>query len=221
MTISGAVLEGLDFLDLGASKGDSLRYCSKRFGGTGLGVDVDAAKVEAARRAGHRVLHADAAGLDAEDVVRYVAGLDFFEHLPDLATAKAILASAARAATDFIFIRHPSFEGAGLLKKQGFYQYWHAWTGHRNPMLISDFCDVFEELGLTRYFIRWSQRIERSSHPSILPAPITKNQHEYDPDLHGPKRDVELIEPVWRQQEIFVALRDMSGDEWAAIVKPL
>ncbi|MEZ5120454.1 MAG: hypothetical protein R2736_02560 [Solirubrobacterales bacterium] len=37
---------------------------------------------------------------------------------------EAIIAAAARSARDFIFIKHPSFEGQELVEGMGYRQYW-------------------------------------------------------------------------------------------------
>ena len=113
---AAAALKRADFIDLGASRGNSLLYCQKLFGGRGVGIDVNPRKVEEARAKGLDVVLADARTLELPRGVRFVSACDFLEHLPDLATAREILAGVARAATDFIFIRHPSFEGEEMLR---------------------------------------------------------------------------------------------------------
>jgi SAM-dependent methyltransferase len=213
-------LKGIDFLDLGASTGGSLRYCARRFGGRGLGIDIDARKVAGARDAGFEVVHADATSLGVTKAVRYVAAMDFLEHLPDVATARSVLRSATEAATDFLFIRHPSFEGEHYLRTFGINQYWHHWSGHPNHLRVSDYLVMFAELGLDRYAIHHIGPVEDSSHPSIVPSGLV-NVHEYDEAAHGPKPQVMFAEPIWRMQHIYVALRPMPAEEWSAIVGPV
>lgn len=217
MTTLTDAVRGIDFLDLGASTGGSLQYCARRFGGRGLGIDIAHEKVTRARQAGFDVLQADASNLGLSDAVRYVSALDFFEHLPDQATAASILRSAADAATDFLFIRHPSFEGEGYLAELGLCQYWHQWSGHPNHLTVSDYCEIFMALGLNRYAIQYVERIEHSQHSSILPLGH-RNQHEYDPTAHGDKSDIVFTEPLWRMQHIYVALREFTNEDWATIV---
>ena len=149
------LLEGVTFLDLGASSGGSLRHCERRFGGRGLGIDIDAKKVATAQSQGLNVICADAAEIEIHDPVRFVSAMDFFEHLPDIDTSRAILRFAVGAATDFLFIRHPSFESEGYLRQLGMCQHWHEWQGHKNHMRISDYCGIFDELGLNQYVIHF------------------------------------------------------------------
>src|SRR4051794_2951081 len=119
------------FLDFGASSGGSIDFCEKRFQrGRGLGVDIDPAKVEAAAARGLDVVEADATSLELDDAVSFVSMMDFCEHLPGLDVVEAIIASAARAARDFVYIHHPSFEAEHYLVTKGVRQYWHDWTGH-------------------------------------------------------------------------------------------
>jgi hypothetical protein len=206
-----------DFIDLGASNGGSLRYCQNRFGGRGVGIDIDPGKVARARAAGFDVVCADAANLRLVDGVDYVSAMDFFEHLPSLAETRAILRSALLAARDFVFIRHPSFENEAYLREHGLCQYWHDWSGHPNHVTVADWCALFAELAVPAYAVEHVGRIEHSSHESILPVGH-RNQHQYDQDLHGPKPDVAFSKPVWRMQHLYVAAREPSPKLWAAVI---
>lgn len=208
-----------DFIDLGCSKGGSLDWCRARFGADrGLGLDLDPSKVEQTREAGFDAVVADATKLEAEDAVRFVSMMDFLEHLPGLDVVEASLARAAHVATDFIFIRHPSFEGEGFVEELGVRQYWWHWSGHKAHPQVADYCSMFQRLGLNQYTIRYRGPVHDSSHPSLLPTDAPVNQHEYDPAVHSPKPQVEFARPLWRSQEILVALRPFSPPEWAQIV---
>jgi hypothetical protein len=210
---------GYDFIDLGASSGRSLQACAKRFGARrGLGIDLSARKVEISRTAGHHVVCADATCLGVTDVVRFVSALDFLEHLPDLELVERAIAAAAEAATDFLYISHPSFESEFYLRGLGLIQYWHNWHGHPAHIQISDYCEIFERLGLTQYAIRYYHRVRDASHPSILPLDSPMNSGPYDAAVHGPKPEVTFEAPVWRAQRIFVALRPYEAAEWRAVI---
>ena len=208
-----------DFVDLGASAGGSLEWCARRLGGRGLGVDTDPAKVERARAAGCEAIAADAlTALGEDDVVRYVSMMDFLEHLPDLATVEAVLERAAAAARDFLFIRHPSFEGEGFVEQMGVWQYWWNWRGHSVHPQVADYCAMFERLGLRAYTILFRGPVPDSSHPTVLPLGTPNGQHEYDPAVHPPKPQVTFLRPLWRRQDILVALRAFDPAEWRRLV---
>lgn len=211
-----------DFIDLGCGEGGSIDYCRQRFGGQrGLGLDIDPDKVSRARAAGIDAMLADGAGPLGAKVVRFVAIMDFLEHLPTLDDVESTLRHAA-AATDFLFIRHPSFEGEAYLAQLGLRQYWWTWLVHPAHIHVSDYCVMFERLGLQQYEIRYRQPIRDSAHPSILPAHAALDQ-EHDDEFvrHGPKPTVSFAETIWRAQDIFVALRAFTPEEWSAVVTPV
>jgi SAM-dependent methyltransferase len=214
-------LSKIDFLDLGSSKGGSIAYCVKRFhAGEGLGIDTDPGKVRQAREAGADVVLGDATALGLDKPVRFVSMMQFLEHLPDHAAVEATIASAAAAATDFLFIHHPSFEGEAYLESLGFRQYWWHWRGHPAHVTVEDYCNMFERLGLTSYMIRYIERIEHSSHPTVLPLSAPIDQFDYDAGKHPAKVDVRFRRPVWRFQEIFIALRPLRPKDWERITAP-
>ena len=208
-----------DFIDLGCGRGGSMNFCAKRFGAKGgLGVDLSVEKVREARAAGYDVIVADALSIPPGVSVRFVSMLDFLEHLPNLSMVEQVLAASARVATDFLFIRHPSFEGEAYLRTLGLRQYWWHWSGHTAHIHVSDYCAMFEKLGLAQYFIRYREPILDSAHESILNTDARINQGKFDPSVHSAKPFVEFSEPVWRAQDIFVALRSFEANEWRGIV---
>jgi hypothetical protein len=218
-TLTEVRWQDYDFIDLGSSKGGSIAFCTKRFGASrGLGVDLDPNKVEETRRSGADAVLADAAQLDVSKKVRFVSMLDFLEHLPSLEIAEAVIAQAAEAATDFLFIRHPSFEGEGLIELLGVRQYWWHWSGHTCHLRVSDYCSIFERLGLGQFSIRYKERVDSTDHPSLLPLSAPINSHAYDPELHDPKPSQVLPWPIWRSQVIFIALRPFTPEEWLELL---
>ncbi len=204
-----------DFIDLGSSKGGSLKMCRGRFDAQrGIGVDIDPSKVEIAQARGVEAVLGDARNLPPDCGVRFVSMVDFLEHLPDLETVGDVIASAARAATDFLFISHPSFEGEGYLESLGLRQYWWNWRGHPVHPQVSDYCEIFDRLGLRQYMIRNETRVHDSTHPSILPKDAPRDQGNFDPSRHPPKPQVRFEMPIWRAQTIYVALRAFEPREW-------
>jgi SAM-dependent methyltransferase len=214
-------LADVDFLDLGCSRGGSIAYCTKRFhAGQGLGIDASPEKVREAQEAGTSAVLADATALGIQKSVRFVSMMQFLEHLPDPNAVEAAIGSAATAATDFLFIHHPSFEGEAYLESLGLRQYWWHWRGHPSHVMVEDYCNMFERLDLRQYMIRYIEPVEHSSHPTILPVSSPIDQFDYDAREHPPKPSVRLRRPVWRFQEIFVALRPLRTKEWNRITAP-
>lgn len=196
-------------------------YGVRRFGGRrGLGVDIDRAKVRVARDSGVEAVLGDATHLHLVKRVRFVSMLDFLEHLPDIETAERVIASAAYAATDFLFIRHPSFEGQERVEDQGFRQTWWNWTGHTCHLRVSDYCEIFDRLGLHCYMVRYLGRIGDSHHASIVTSGRPKDDLGNPPQSVKGKSLLRFEPPLWRLQDIFVALRAMEPDEWRQITAP-
>ncbi|HEX2086767.1 MAG TPA: hypothetical protein VHF89_13900 [Solirubrobacteraceae bacterium] len=183
-------------------------------------MDRNPSRVAAVNESGRDAVCADARSLDVEDVVRFVSMSDFLEHLPHLKAVRSVIGSAARAATDFLYIFHPSFEGKELAAAAGFKQYWWDWRVHTAHIRIDDYCQMFDQLGLRRYCIRYVKPVVDSGHPSVLPIDAPPDQSAYDEARHGPKERVEFAHPLWRAQEIFVALRDLPAEEWQRITEP-
>ena len=213
--------EKYDFVDLGCSKGGSIRHCVERFDvGRGLGVDLDPAKVERTREAGFDALVADAAELRLDGQVSFVSMLDFCEHLPNLEVVREVIAAAANSARDFLYIKHPSFEGQQQVEAMGLRQYWWDWHGHTAHIRVADYCRMFEELGLNTYMIRYLGEITHSRHPSIVPTSTPRDLSQEAAAAIVEVPDAIFSPPLWRRQDIFVALRPFERGEWASVVCP-
>ncbi len=215
-----------DFVDLGCSTGDSITYCIQRFHARrGIGVDIDKSKVLKAQAVGVDAVLADASqlavvsSLSNADQIRFVSMVHFLEHLPDFQTVEEIIRNAAAIASDFLFIRHPSFEEEAYLTMLGLRQYWWHWTGHKSHVHVSDYCSIFDRLGLRQYMIRYQEPIWDSTHRSILTSDMPIDQHNFDPGRHRDRPYMRFDRPLWREQEIFVALRAFPPEEWNAITR--
>jgi capsular polysaccharide biosynthesis protein len=210
-----------DFIDLGCSKGGSISHCMSRFGvERGLGIDLDPKKVKSTEEAGFDAVVADALDLGLDGKVSFVSMLDFCEHLPDLAAVEKVIAAAANSAQDFLYIKHPSFEGEARVETLGLRQYWWNWTGHTTHPRIVDYCAIFQRLGLSTYEIRYLGRVADSQHPSIIPTSMPIDQSEADARSLADNPNITFWPPLWRRQDIFVALRPFKQAEWHAVTRP-
>lgn len=201
-TLDDVNLDDYDFFDFGASTGGSLQRCETTFGGRGLGIDINPRKVEAATANGADVVLGEITKLPPKKLVRYVCMDNFLEHLPNFETVSTMLSVASEVATDFLYIKHPSFEDEPYLRALGLKQYWHDWTGHPSHIMISDFADMLGKVGAMPIELRYLQPAWDSSDPSVLPLDAPIDQHRYDPKLHGPKPHVEFDRPMHWQIEI-------------------
>ena len=191
-------LDAYDFLDLGAGTGGSVELCTRLFGGRGLGIDNAPKKVRAAHDAGADVVLGDITALPRRPLVRYVSMCDFLEHLPTYDLAREMLSVAASVATDFLYIRHPSFEDEAYLRALGLKQYWQDWTGHPSHLLLSDLTEMLSEVGASRLQIEYVKPVWHSSDATILPLDAPPDQSGYDPEAHGAKPLVAFTKPVHR-----------------------
>lgn len=208
-----------EFLDLGSSTGGSIAYCKRRFGAKrGLGVERSPAKVQRLREQGFEILDCDLFALDLPPAsFRFVSMMDVLEHLPDLAAVERALAVARGLARDFLFIRHPIFDHTPYLATLGLKQFWTDWHGHTAPVPVATFLEIFRGMGLAQIALNYRDPAHDSDHASLLPLDAPRDQHHYDPNLHGPKPRVAFPQPVYGQVDLFVALRDYAPAEWARL----
>lgn len=209
---------GVDFIDIGASKGGSIDFCRRRFDSDcGIGVDLNDGKLEIARSNGFEVYKQDVLAMDLPSgVVRFVSMMDFLEHLPNLEYAQAILERAVKWASQFIFIRHPSFEMIEYLKDLELKVTWTDWTGHKNMMMLNDFYDIFNQFGISDYVVVPRKPILNSLEPCVLPLCAECDSHSYEGAKHGLKKDVTFDRPIYKQYDIFVNL-SLSEQEFGKL----
>lgn len=212
-------LDDYDFLDFGASKGDSIRFGMRRLGGTrGLGIDIDPKKVETMRSKGLDCVEADVAHLDfPADSVRFVVMSHFLEHLPDLTTVERSIESAARVASDFLFIQGPYFDADEFLSERGLKFYWSDWHGHPCHLTTSQLRDILLKLGLNDHVMMVCDPVTDSADPAVHPLASPIDQHDYDPEAHPEKPFVEFPQPLYRS--IMCCVRLGPVEDWESILR--
>lgn len=209
-----------DFVDLGCSNGGSLRHCAKRWGDKkGVGVDLSEIKVRKALKLGFDSVLADATTINLEKRVEFVSMMNFLEHLPDLATVEAVIAASARSARDFLFIRHPSFEGEEEGNALGYRQFWWTWDHHPTHVRLADYKRIFKKLDLQAYLIRHVDRVDTTAHPSVVPESMGRNVSKHAV-VEKSSSSIQLSPPWWRRQDIFVPLKSFDPGQWEAITRP-
>ena len=216
-------LSGYDFLDFGASKGGCIDFAKARLGGTnGFGVDIDPRKVAQMRALGYACVEGDVTALELpDDSVRFVTMSHVLEHLPDLDAVARALESAARVASDFLFIQGPFFDADGLLAVDGLKFYWSDWSGHKCHLTTGDLGRTLKALALDDYVCMGRLPVKDSGDSAIHPLDSPRNQHEYDAEAHSPKPDLAFVPPryetpVYREIVCVVRLREFAG--WQDVV---
>jgi hypothetical protein len=198
-------VERNEFLDMGCSAGGSLEFGRAWWEVDGVGVDLDAHKVEIARARGYRAEVGDVLNCsDHGGSWQVVQGIHFLEHLPDSASAQAVLRAAARMAADLIYFRQPFFDADEQLASLGLKLFWSDWTGHPNKMVLPKYMDVLDDLVLTgslSQYVVWALGdVTDSADEALLPLSAPKNELGFDRLRHDDKPSIEAFSfPVVRE----------------------
>lgn len=191
-----------DFLDLGSSKGGSLKLANGKLGGTrGIGIDRDAKKVHAAQTQGFEVIQADALDLHGHpNSVRFAVMNHFLEHLPGISDARQCIGAASAVASEFIFIKQPWFDSDGDLFRLGLKLYWSDWTGHPNHMTVLELHECFAQLpDIERWVICGRGHVFDSLDSAVHPLASPVDQHAWDARIHPDKPAIDFQFPVFRE----------------------
>ena len=176
------------FLDIGCSSGGSLAWGQRYFGGKGLGIDVDPAKVAKARAAGQDAIVADARELNYPDsTFRFALFFDMLEHLPDAQLARDCVTEAYRVSRDFVLIRGPNFDGEAALREVGVKRYYTDWSGHTWHHRAADFLRLIDVVKPTAAVVLAHQQLSDLGDPDLLPLSAPANASRYNAEQHGPK----------------------------------
>ena len=205
----GALVDGVDFLDFGASKGGSIQFGSTQLGGTkGLGIDNSPGKVAEMKRRGLTCVQADVTQLTwPPKSVRFVTMMHFLEHLPNLDTARKAIRSAIQVATDFIYIVGPFFDADDYLRRLGLKLYWSDWHGHTCHLTTEQLTVILHEQQVTDFTLLVRTPVINSEDDAVhaLRSPI--DQHEFDPAVHPAKVSVNFDRPIFREMICCIRLR--------------
>ena len=208
-------LSNHDFLDFGASSGGCIDFAVRSLGGRkGLGVDMDPAKVARMRTLGYDCIEGDITSLDLPaKSVRFVTMSHVLEHLPGLDAVAFAIASAARVASDFLYIQGPYFDADAALARRGLKFYWSDWSGHSCHLTTDQLGSLLRRTGLRHYTTMVRVPVVGSVDPCIHPLSSPRNQHDYEPGVHPPKQAVAFEPPLYREMVCVVRLRRFDGWE--------
>ena len=196
---------GYDFIDFGCSKGGSLEFGATAFGGRGVGLDIDADKVDLARKLGFEAYQADVSKIDPDlhGKVRFAIMSHFLEHLPGVREANACINSAARMTNEFFLIQQPYFDADGYLFENGLKLYWSDWHGHTYHMSILQLWRILQNLlskgKISRFIIGRRHPIANSHSKEVHSLSSAVDQIDWDPSLHEERPLIEFSVPVYRE----------------------
>ncbi len=209
---------GYRFLDFGCSEGGSIEYAYKMFDNAwpGLGIDVNAKKIETAQGHGYDAINFDIMNIPNRKLVDFVTMSHVLEHLPDLKMADQFLRKSVAIARKFVFIRQPFFDADGWLAQRGLKLYWADWqNGHKNKMTSLDFYLTLNRMKsegiLNGFSIYFRDKISTSDHPAIHPINSPGDQHSYQLSLHPPKKMDISLENTFREIFVLVYIDDVNS----------
>lgn len=191
-----------DFVDFGAGVGESLVHYERVSGATGAGVELRAAKVRQAQEHGLAVYEGSI--FDLPDAVRstFVTADNVLEHLPNLDQVELALVKAKAIASDFLLVRHPSFDDEAQLAFLGVRPFWCNWRGHSCHIHLSDFAAMAGRIGVSSWSVQPVGRIRSTADPALIPLTAPIDQQFYDPAVHDEKRYFQLLHPVYSAYDI-------------------
>ena len=209
-----------DYLDFGCSKGNSLNWSKRLFGGKqGLGIDIDPKKIAQAKAAGHNAVIFDINNIPTKKLVRFTVLSHLLQNLPSENDVKAFVRKACQVSTDFVFIKQPYFDADGYLFQNGLKLFFSDWTGHPNQMTTLSLFKLMKELkdeGLLQKFSIHGKKPILSSddnHVQSINAPI--DQHHFDSSKHPPKiQGLKFEFPVFYETVVMISISGVSHYEY-------
>ncbi len=216
----GYDLKKYDFLDLGCGDGGSIEYCKKHFNvKDGIGIDIREHRVKKAKDLGYSAIYGDIFDINVDYKFKFVSFMDVLEHLGGIDFSMKMIKKASTLASDFIFIRHPSFEDIDYLENLGLKITWYDWTDHTSLIKLTDYCQTFDRLGLKQYCFNFRKPITSSEDKYVIPYDSPIDTLEYNSETLPKKKKIEFGHTIYGQIDIFVALKPIPFPRWNWITR--
>lgn len=216
----------VDYFDFGCSNGGSLELVKRSFKdeSKGMGFDISQAKLDTASSRDHLVSNFDILDLPDERVVNFTTMFHILEHLDSLRLVKRFLHKACSVSKKFVFLKQPFFDADSNLFAHGLKMYWSDWSGHPNRMtsleMYLTLMDFYQKKEIAGFKIYGKMRIPDSSCSQVLPLTAPEDQHDYDPDVHPPKRtDLIFDFPVFYELAALIEIEKGSGEKFVGPYK--
>ncbi len=208
----------VDIVDFACGEGGSLGWARTVFGwDTLFGVDNYDGTLEKAFGYGYSrksFLCADLLTLDVTKIPksRYVIMTHFLEHLKNDDECEVVIRKALQVADEFIFIKHPFFDGDEYLESIGFKFTWSDWPGtHDNKVTKKRLDAVLDKIGV-EYVSGYVNPVIDSSDDKILPFDCPSGQPIYNEQICG-KKEIVKFENVFRETYAFININCKNFSE--------
>jgi len=207
----GTIPEATSFLDFGCSKGNSVLVFQRKFGGPGIGIDINEKKLAAAREAGVDARKVD---LFAErlpsNCVRFVTMIHVLEHLHSERQVKTFLQQGIRAAREFVLIRFPYFDADGVLAHHGFKFYHSDWRSHPMPLSTLQIFRCLRDVAndkVKSFYIAGRQPLNGEVE-GIVPLEAPRDMQRDVAASYGPFDLTKIGMPVYKELAVLIFLKD-------------
>ena len=192
-----------DFIDIGSSKGGSIRFAQSHFGMDGFGIDIREHKVAQAVKAGYNVKHMDI--FDVEEKATWVTCLHTLEHLPSRSYCYNLLKKATEIA-DNVYLSFPYFDSDGYLYDLGYRFFWSRWIGHTLHLTRLELHNMLTDLNV-EFKIETRGVVENTRDKAIVPLNAPVDVLGYDPETMDMKEDI-LLQGVYREVRCVIGNSD-------------
>lgn len=200
-----------DFIDLGCGVGGSIEWIQNRFGvKSHLGIDNRPNDVQKAIDNGYNVILGDINNDNMFPKSKFITMLHFLEHLKNETYVENVIKKSINSATDFIFIKGPSFEDVEYLKQFNYKITWTDWVGHYTMVTKNMLENIINKSGL-EYKIGFQYPILNSNSNEIIPISSPTDTIIYDNSL-GIKKYTEL-KNVYREIFCFININCPNWEE--------
>ncbi|GEM_PF-2039176 len=135
------------FIDFGCGRGDSMRIADKIMRGPGVGIDLSAERVEAAREQGLDVVQSDVLTFEERNLTTAAFALDLMPELEGRRALETACTNMLRAATDFAVVQHMCFDSVESLLARGLVVPDHMGKSIRCRPRISDYVHFVQQFG--------------------------------------------------------------------------
>ena len=198
-------------------------FAVKRFNGArGLGIDIDAAKIEQAQSNGYDAILYDIRNIPDEKLFRFTIMSHFLEHVPSHVDTKDFIRKACRISNEFVYIQQPFFDADPYLFERGLKLFWSDWKGHPNRMTSLELWIILRDLmaeGLEfTYSLHAYKDVLNSDDTCVHPVSSDIEQHAYDPLIHPAKPSIEFDNNVFYE---LVCLITFAGTDHSDILNKM